>query len=121
MMELLAALLTGLLTGTGLWLVLKPRTFEVILGFTLISYAVNLLVFFMGRLTVGRPPLIRDGVATTLAHYADPLPQALVLTAIVISFGMTAVLLALAVRSRLTHGTDHVDAREAGSEGAPRP
>jgi multicomponent K+:H+ antiporter subunit C len=109
MMEALAAALTGLLAGAGIWLALKPRTFEVVLGFTLLSYAVNLFVFFMGRLRSGMAPILRPDLAPGLGNYADPLPQALVLTAIVISFGMTAVLVALAVRSHLQQGTDHMD------------
>ena len=110
-MELLIALGTGLLTAAGLYLTLRARTFDVVLGLTLLSYAVNLFIFSMGRLAVGRPPIVA-GDAPTLADYADPLPQALVLTAIVIGFGMTALLLALAMANRHESGSDHVDARE---------
>ena len=121
-MALLLASGIGLLTATGLWLMLRARSFDVFLGLALLSHAVNLFVFAMGRASVDAAPLLRDpGVAPTLDNYADPLPQALVLTAIVISFAMTAVLLALAVRSRLEHDDDHVDGhapREAGT-GAP--
>jgi multicomponent K+:H+ antiporter subunit C len=113
-MELLLASGIGLLTASGIWLALRARTFDVVLGMTLLSYAVNLFVFAMGRLRVDATPLLRDAaLAPDLANYADPLPQALVLTAIVISFGMTAVLLALALRSHVEHDDDHVD-------GAPR-
>ena len=120
MMELMAAGLTGLLAGAGIWLALKPRTFEVVLGFTLLSYAVNLFVFFMGRMKVGLAPIIRPGLAPALENYADPLPQALVLTAIVISFGMTAVLVALAVRSHLLLGSDHMDGAGGDDPGVRR-
>ena len=110
-LALLVAMGIGLLTASGVYLVLRARIFDVVLGLTLLSYAVNLFIFFMGRIAVGKPPIIRGGLPNTLAHYADPLPQALVLTAIVISFGMTAVLLAIAVRAQHENGHDHVDGK----------
>ena len=106
-MELLLASGIGVLTTAGVWLLLRARTFPVMFGLTLLSYAVNLFIFSMGRLAVGAPPVLREGVE----RYADPLPQALVLTAIVIAFGMTALLLALSVRMGYDTGTDHVDGR----------
>lgn len=109
-MELLLASGIGLLVACGVWLALRARSFDVVLGMTLLSYAANLFVFAMGRTRVDAAPLLRDpSLAPQFANYADPLPQALVLTAIVIGFGMTAVLLALAVRSHVEHGDDHVD------------
>jgi multicomponent K+:H+ antiporter subunit C len=109
-MELLFASGIGLLTAAGLYLMLRARTFDLVIGLTLFSYAANLFVFAMGRLAVDRAPLLRDpALALSLENYADPLPQALVLTAIVISFGMTAVLLAIAVRARVEDDHDHVD------------
>jgi multicomponent K+:H+ antiporter subunit C len=81
----------------------------VVLGLTLLSYAVNLFLFASGRLALDAPPLVRDG-----APYTDPLPQALVLTAIVIGFGMTAYIVVLALRALAESGADHVDAREDG-------
>ena len=119
MMELAMATGIGMLVAGGVWLLLRPRTFQVILGLTLLSYAVNALIFSMGRLAVGRPPILRDGRAPTLAHHVDPLPQALVLTAIVIGFAMTAVMLVVAVRSRGDNGSDHVDAREPARDVPP--
>ena len=106
-MELLLALAIGLLTACGVYLVLRERTFPVILGLTLLSYAVNLFLFASGRLSIDAPPLIATG-----AHYTDPLPQALILTAIVIGFGMTAYLAMLALRALSESGDDHVDARK---------
>ncbi|MDX1267563.1 MAG: Na+/H+ antiporter subunit C [Oceanisphaera sp.] len=106
-MEALIAIIIGTLTACGVYLALRGRTFPVVLGLTLMSYAVNLFLFVMGRLAVGMPPIIRDG-----AVYADPLPQALVLTAIVISFGMTAFVVILALRARAELGNDHVDGGE---------
>lgn len=107
-MSLLLALGIGTLTGAGVWLLLRARTFEVVLGLTLLSYGVNLFIFVMGRWKIGAPPIVRN-VAATLADSADPLPQALVLTAIVISFAMTALLLGLALRTYAATGSDHVD------------
>ena len=109
-MEALVSIVVGVLTACGVYLCLRGRTFTVVLGLTLLSYAVNLFLFFMGRLTLGAPPVIEAARET----YADPLPQALVLTAIVISFGMTAFVVMLALRARAELGNDHVDGKEAG-------
>jgi multicomponent K+:H+ antiporter subunit C len=102
----------GTLASSGVWLLLRARTFDVILGLTLLSYAVNLFIFAMGRVKVGAVPIVNAAGTATLANTADPLPQALVLTAIVISFAMTAVLLAIALRTRAETGSDHVDAKD---------
>jgi multicomponent K+:H+ antiporter subunit C len=110
-MNLLLALGIGTLAGSGVWLLLRARTFDAVLGLTLLSYAVNLFIVAMGRLKVGAAPVLAGGSAT-LADTADPLPQALVLTAIVISFAMTALLLALALRTHAETGSDHVDGEE---------
>ena len=119
MTPILVAAAIGILTATGTWLALRARTFDVVLGLTLLSYAVNLFIFVTGRLTAGAAPFVRPGTAPTLAHYADPLPQALVLTAIVISFAMTAVLLALALKARFVNGDDGVDAGPDDESGEP--
>lgn len=111
-MLLMLALGIGVLSGCGVWLLLRARTFDAILGLTLLSYAVNLFIFAMGRVKVGAMPIVEKGVQGTLANTADPLPQALVLTAIVISFAMTAVLLGIALRARHASGSDHVDGTE---------
>ena len=111
-LELLLAIGLGVLTGSGVWLLLRARTFDVILGLTLLSYAVNVFIFLTGRLRVGSPPIIDARLAPTLASYADPLPQALVLTAIVISFAMTALILVIALRANAETGSDHVDGTE---------
>lgn len=107
-MELVLALGIGVLTASGVWLILRPRTFQVILGLSLLSYAVNLFIYAMGRLKVDAPPIV-GAVAGDPSLYDDPLPQALVLTAIVISFAMTALLLVVLLASRGITGTDHVD------------
>jgi multicomponent K+:H+ antiporter subunit C len=112
MMEIVLALGIGVLTGSAVWLLLRPRTFQVLVGLSLLSYAVNLFILAMGRLRTGAPPILRPGPADPV-QYADPLPQALVLTAIVITFAMTALLLVVLLASRGFTGTDHVDGREA--------
>lgn len=106
-MEYLVSLSIGVLTATGVFLTLRARTFPVVLGLTLLAYAVNLFLFSMGRLTIGLPAII-DKTAKA-AQYSDPLPQALVLTAIVIAFGMTAFLIVLALKARGELDSDHVD------------
>ncbi|WP_394270775.1 Na+/H+ antiporter subunit C [Qipengyuania sp.] len=111
-MELILAFGIGILTASGVWLILRPRTFQVIMGLSLISYAVNLFILAAGRLRVDAPPIVDPEVPADPALYADPLPQALVLTAIVISFAMTALLLVVLLASRGLTGTDHVDGEE---------
>ncbi|MDP1928852.1 MAG: Na+/H+ antiporter subunit C [Thiobacillus sp.] len=113
-MEVLIALVIGVLTACGVFLALRGQTFPVVLGLTLLSYAVNLFLFVMGRLAIGVPPVISNA-----AVYTDPLPQALVLTAIVISFGMTAFVIVLALKARAELGNDHVDGVHT-NEDAPR-
>ncbi|MCY1268402.1 Na(+)/H(+) antiporter subunit C1 [compost metagenome] len=102
-MEALFAVTLGLLTTSGVYLLLRGRTFPVVLGLTLLSYAVNLFLFAMGRLTGEAAVLGRD------VQYADPVPQALVLTAIVIGFAMTAFVVVLALRGVGDLNSDHVD------------
>ena len=104
-MEILIATAIGLMTAAGVYLLLRRHSFPVILGLVFLSYAVNLFLFAMGRLRVDAAPILLDGVT----RYTDPLPQALVLTAIVISFGMTALIVVLALRSFLETGSDRVD------------
>jgi multicomponent K+:H+ antiporter subunit C len=104
-MEVLGASAVGILTATGLYLVLRLRTFPVILGMSLLTYAVNVFLFASGRLTIGAPPILTDDATV----YTDPLPQALVLTAIVISFGMTAVVVMIALGAYLGTNDDLVD------------
>jgi multicomponent K+:H+ antiporter subunit C len=108
-MEVLLALVIGVLGGAGVWLVLRPRTFQVIMGLTLMGYSVNLFIFSMGSLLIDRPPIVRQGIPANLENYTDPMPQALVLTAIVIGFATTALFLVVLLASRGLSGTDHVD------------
>ena len=111
-MEIVYALVIGVLTSSGVWLLLRPRTFQVIMGLALLSYAVNLFIFGMGRLVKDKEPIIgADGLADP-AFFADPVPQALVLTAIVIGFATTALFLVVLLAMRGLTGTDHVDGSE---------
>lgn len=112
-MEILLSLIVGVLVFCGVYLVLRGRTFTVVLGLSLLSYAVNLFLFSTGRLVIGAPPVITEGVS----RYADPLPQALVLTAIVISFGMTAFVIMLALKANAELGNDQVDGRPGPGDG----
>ena len=111
-MEIVLAAAIGVLTASGVWLVLRPRAFQLVIGLSLLSYAVNLFVFSIGGLAIDKEPILIDGVPSNLTNYADPVPQALVLTAIVIGFAMTALLLVVMLASRGTTGTDHVDGIE---------
>lgn len=110
-MELVYALAIGVLAGSGTWLLLRPRSFQVLLGLMLLSYATNLFIFGMGRLSMRRPPVLDPGNTSAL-HYADPVPQALVLTAIVIGFATTALFLVVLLAQRGLTGSDHVNGRE---------
>lgn len=114
-MEIVYALAIGILTSSGVWLLLRPRTFQVIMGLGLLSYAVNLFIFGMGRLVKDKEPIIgADGIANPTL-FADPVPQALVLTAIVIGFATTALFLVVLLAMRGLTGTDHVDGEEHGT------
>lgn len=113
-MEFLIASAIGVMTAAGIYLVLRLRTFPVILGISLLTYAVNVFLFTSGRVAIGAPPVLRDDITT----YTDPLPQALVLTAIVISFGMTAVVVMIGLGAFLGSDDDHVDDRPDQSEGS---
>ncbi|MCF1707425.1 Na+/H+ antiporter subunit C [Tabrizicola sp. J26] len=111
-MELLVASAIGLLTAGGVYLILRLRTFPVIVGLSLLSYAVNLFIFASGRLAIGLPPIW----SKTAAGYTDPLVQALVLTAIVISFGMTAVIVMMGLGAYLEAGDDRIDIDRSAAE-----
>jgi multicomponent Na+:H+ antiporter MnhC subunit len=112
-MEIVYALAIGTLVAGGVWLLLRPRTFQVLMGLTLLSYATNLFIFGMGRLALHRAPIIDPALGPVDASlYADPVPQALVLTAIVIGFATTALFLVVLLALRGLTGTDHVDGNE---------
>lgn len=110
-MELLLAIVIGLLTAAGVFLVLRARSFSVVVGLTLLSYATNLFLFSSGRLMTNAVVVLG-----AQEQHTDPIPQALVLTAIVIGFAMTAFVIILAMRSRADLGSDHVDGRSPVDE-----
>lgn len=109
-MELLYASCVGVLVFCGVFLILRSRTFPVVLGLTMLSYAVNLFLFSTGRLSLNKAAVLGYS-----SEYADPLPQALVLTAIVIGFAMTAFVVILAIRGQVDLGNDHVDGKPSGN------
>lgn len=111
-MEVVLAIAIGVLTGSGVWLILRPRTFQLIIGLSLLSYAVNLFIIAMGRIKDKAAPILLTRAIGDPSQFVDPLPQALVLTAIVISFATTALFLVVLLASRGLTGTDHVDGRE---------
>lgn len=113
-MEAVIAVAIGVMTSAGVWLLLRPRSFQVLIGLSLLSYAVNLFIFSVGSLAVAAEPIVREGAPADLAHYTDPLPQALVLTAIVIGFATTALFLVVLLALRGLSDSDHVDGREGG-------
>lgn len=112
-MEILLASAVGILTASGIYLILRQRTFPVIIGLSLLSYAVNLFLFATGRLALNAPPVLNKYAEVP---YTDPIPQALVLTAIVISFGMTALLVMIALSSYLAARDDRIDMSEAAAD-----
>lgn len=113
-MELVVASSIGALTAGGIYLILRLRVFAVILGLALLSYAVNIFIFASGRLAVDMAPILDKYAANP--SYTDPLPQALVLTAIVISFGMTAVLVMVALGAFLEADTDEINMPHPASD-----
>jgi multicomponent K+:H+ antiporter subunit C len=108
-MEVVLAIAIGVMTTCGVWLILRPRTYQVIIGLSLLSYAVNLFIFGVGGLKTNMPPILGDSASTSAL--ADPVPQALVLTAIVIGFATTALFLVVLLALRGLTGNDHVDGR----------
>jgi len=118
-MELLVASAIGVLTAGGVYLLLRLRTFPVVLGLAMLSYAVNVFLFASGRLAINMAPVLS---LYEDKSYTDPLPQALVLTAIVISFGMTAVLVMVGLGAFLESDDDKIDmtdTADGGKDGAP--
>jgi multicomponent K+:H+ antiporter subunit C len=106
-LEFLVATGIGFVTAAGVYLILRGRTWPVVVGLSLLGYAVNVFIFAMGRLWLDAPPIL-----SASGQVADPLPQALVLTAIVIGFATTGFVIELALRSRHETGSDHVDGHE---------
>ena len=115
-MNFLLALIVGLLYATGIYLILRRSLVKVIFGLIFLGHAANLLIFTIGRLTKGIPAFIPLGAETLVEPYADPLPQALILTAIVIGFGVQAFAIVLFKRTYQTVGTDDLDKMKSTDE-----
>ncbi|WP_449258168.1 Na+/H+ antiporter subunit C [Chlorobium limicola] len=108
-MTFLLALVIGCLYAAGIFLILRRSMVKVIFGLILLGHAANLLIFTVGRLTKGIPAFVPEGSALLGGEFADPLPQALILTAIVIGFGVQAFTIVLFKRTWLTLGTEDLD------------
>jgi multicomponent Na+:H+ antiporter subunit C len=106
-MELLLAIVSGVLYASGLYLMLRRRLAQLIIGLSLLSNGSNILILSAAGVTRGKPPLISEGIA--VEQYADPVPQSLILTAIVIGFGVLAFSLVLAHRVHHSTGSDDID------------
>ncbi|MFC7060710.1 Na(+)/H(+) antiporter subunit C [Halobacillus seohaensis] len=104
-MEFIMAILAGILFTTGVYNLLQKQLLRIVIGTALISHGAHLFILTMGELKRGAPPILTDGID----QYADPLPQALILTSIVISFGVTSLLLVLAYRAAKINGTDNME------------
>lgn len=113
-MEFLLAIVVGILFMAAVYLILSRSLLKIILGTGLLSHGAHLLLLTMGGLGGNSPPVLADGVSVT--DYADPLPQALILTAIVISFGVTAFILVLAYRSYAENKTDNMNLMKGNDE-----
>jgi multicomponent K+:H+ antiporter subunit C len=114
-MEAIISIAIGVLVAAGVWLVLRPRSYQVLVGLSLLSYAINLFIFSVGSLSIDKEPIVRPGVAADLVNYTDPMPQALALTAIVIGFATTALFLVVLLALRGLTDSDHVDGEEEDS------
>jgi len=121
MIEAGFALLTGLFFATAVYLMLAQSLIRVLLGIVTLGNGVNLLIFTAGRISRDPPPIIAEGLSAPLAAVANPLPQALILTAIVISFSLFAFILVLAFRGYEVLGTDDVAAMRRSEPRAERP
>jgi len=108
-MDIVLPFLTGLLFAVGLYLILHRHFFKLILGIILFGLATNLFIFTIGRLTRGGSPIIPQGSEVATEPYADPVPQALLLTAIVIGFGIQAFAIVLIKSVYQTFGTNNLD------------
>jgi multicomponent Na+:H+ antiporter subunit C len=108
-MEPILAIVVGVLYAAGFYLMLRRSIVKLIIGLVFLGNAANLLIFTAAGLTRARPPIVSEGMARPEGAFADPLPQALILTAIVIGFGVVAFAMVLAYRTYETTGTDDLD------------
>lgn len=112
-MEILLAVVVGGLYATGIYMMMRRNIVKLIIGLGLLGHASNLLIFTLGGLTRGRPALVAEGAVSPTPPFADPLPQALILTAIVIGFGVQAFAVVLIKRVYQAVGTDDLDQLKA--------
>lgn len=115
-MEILLALMIGVLYGTGIYMMLRRSLVKLIIGIILIGNGANLLIFLLGRITRGAPPIIPGTAKEIVGAFADPVPQALILTAIVISFGLQSFAIVLVKRAHTVVKTDDLDEMNATDE-----
>ena len=115
-MELLLAIITGLLYGAGIYMILRRSLVKLIIGLVLLGNGANMLIFLVGRIVKGKPPIIPGDRSVILDSYADPVPQGLILTAIVISFGLQAFAIVLIKRAFQVVKTDDLDQMNATDE-----
>lgn len=108
-MEFIWAIVIGVLYAAGLYMMMRRSIVKIIIGLALLGYAANLLIFIVSHVTRGNPPLVPVGAEAPIAPYADPLPQALILTAIVIGFGVQAFTIVLFRRAYRSCGADDID------------
>ncbi len=108
-MEILLAIMTGILYASGTYMILRRSIVKLIIGIILLGNGVNLLIFLLGRITKGEPPIISPELKHFADIYADPIPQALILTSIVISFGLQAFAIILVKRTYKALHTDDLD------------
>ena len=109
-MTTLLAVVIGVLYAAGLYLVMRRSVVKLVLGLALLGHAANLLIFTAGRLSRAAAPIVPPGAERLVPPHADPVPQALILTAIVIGFGVQAFALVLVKRAHRQTGTDDLDA-----------
>ena len=118
-MDIVFAIVIGGLYAAGIYMMLRRSVVKLIIGLAILSQAANLLIFAVGRPGRGTPPIVPPGMAELTTPYSDPVPQALILTAIVISFGVTAFTLILIKRTYQETGTDDLDALRATDQRTP--
>ena len=115
-MEMVLAAVTGGLYAAGLYLMLRRSVARLIIGLSLIGHAANLLIFSAAGMTRARPPIVPDGALQPDPPFADPVPQALILTSIVLGFAILAFAMVLIKRAYQTVGTDDLDAMRSTDE-----
>jgi multicomponent Na+:H+ antiporter subunit C len=124
-MEVILAIVIGALYAAGLYMMMRRSFVKLVIGLSLLGYASSLLIFTVNGVTRGQPPLVQEGMTQPVQPFADPLPQALILTAIVIGFGVQAFALVLFKRTYQSTNTDDLDGikstEQSGKASLPKP